>query len=41
MDLRDTLKAWEKAFAARHGRKPGRSDIKAEPAIGMAKTTEH
>ena len=32
--LRQELKKWETAFAAEHGRKPSRSDIKRSPDIG-------
>lgn len=37
--LRLELKTWEKEFVLAHGgRKPGREDIKKDPAIGMSGT---
>jgi hypothetical protein len=34
LELRQTLKEWERQFQADNGRKAGRDDIKANPIIG-------
>ena len=36
MELKAELKAWERSFQQEHGRKPGKADIKADPAIGKS-----